>query len=77
MALPICKNCKYFKPESFEFNNIQKGICKHPNSQSVNIITGVVSYQKATEMRNDSSFIVKKEVLCGQKGTLYEQENNH
>lgn len=42
----------------------------HPNSRTIDIVTGQVTYEKANEMRQD------RENTCGQSAILYEKEPN-
>jgi hypothetical protein len=68
--LPICKNCKYFKPNTSHTNNILKGFCNHKISKTINILDGSVTYKTIENMRYNDT-------LCGQKGSLYEFEKPH
>lgn len=68
---PICKDCKYFYPNvnySTRSLRLEKGLCKHPKSCNVDLVTGEHTYK--------SCFNMRKYEACSDKGILFEKESN-
>lgn len=71
-AKVICKTCKYFRPDTRWFsrdNQLKFGLCQHPSAQTVNLVSGHVTYEKAEEMRYRTG-------PCGLNAQYYEKGNN-
>ena len=68
----ICRNCKHFRPNAEYYAKelrLKQGFCTHPQSQKVDIITGIPTYEKAVNMRGEKA-------ACGPVAILYEPETN-
>ena len=68
----ICRNCKHFRPNAEYYAKelrLKQGFCTHPQSQKVDIITGIPTYEKAVDMRGEKA-------ACGPVATLFEPETN-
>jgi hypothetical protein len=74
----ICRNCKYFKPDKTTGADsmLYFGKCMHPKAQTVNIVTGDVSYKLAKYYREDNTIISRNIEQCGPEGKYYEEERN-
>lgn len=65
LSTNICKNCKYFQPDKSWYirqYRIANGKCTHPTSQTIDIVSGDVTYETAKEMRKTQ---------CGPQGSYY------
>jgi hypothetical protein len=66
MNIPSCKNCVYFKPDSFgDFSLLGK--CEKIGKKD--IISDKISYSYAETNRNDEN-------LCGKDGKYFKEEKN-
>lgn len=61
--LPICKNCKFYKPDPTYY------LSRCEKFGEKNIFTGKITYDYASLMRNSESD-------CGQEGKYFELEKN-
>ncbi len=72
MATIICRNCKYFKPDTYYYFSksyaIRRGYCTHELSTYIDKISGEKYYYTAKEMRNSYS--------CGHKAKYYEENTD-
>jgi hypothetical protein len=70
--MSLCTTCKYFKPDTswngLE-NRLKYGLCRHPKSATVHLVSGVIYYEEAVQMRYYNG-------PCGKTGRLYEEEKN-
>ncbi len=68
--LPICKNCKYFRSNrlylySYGHQPIVNGRCTHPTSQTMDLVSGVPTYELAKTMRDNMTH------TCGENASFY------
>ena len=67
----ICMDCKFYMPY-LDYHNIdermQYGLCKHPSSTEIDVITGETYHSYAYEMREN-----KKQ--CGPEGNFYVKDH--
>lgn len=72
MSELICRNCKFFKPNTKNYYSkyyaLKYGYCTEKNSTFVNNVTGEVSYHFAKDMRDMYN--------CGKKGQFYVENPN-
>lgn len=68
---PICKDCVHFCP-SFSYSSREQrvawGMCTHPTSRAIDVITGNVTYRYASTARFSED--------CGLEGKLYAPETS-
>jgi len=65
---PSCKNCIYYKPDSF-YSDFTSPLNKCEKFGEKNIITDEIKYNYVDFCRND-------ETLCGKEGKYFEEEKN-
>jgi hypothetical protein len=73
-----CRTCKYFQPDSYWYSKemrLHNALCRHPKAQTVNLVSGKVTYEKAQNMRYPGN-VDKNNTACGLKALYYEEEKN-
>ena len=72
----ICKSCKHFMPDK-TFRDpkyaIKYGVCRHPLFQTIDKVSGEVTYEKAKILREYPSSV--SNLTCGPEGEYYEEES--
>lgn len=72
-TLKICRDCKYFKPDTKRWflkeYAIQYGLCTHKSTTYTNYISGKIIYYEAKEMRDNYD-------ICGKNAKLYVENPN-
>ena len=75
MSAPICRDCKFFQPDTRKYytrkDALHYGRCTHSNGSYTNIVSGEVTYQLASVMR-DSSYTD----VCGKDAQFFEKNND-
>lgn len=64
--IPSCRNCVYFKPNSFS-DFTYNGKCEKFGTKD--LVTDKISYSYADSNRHDEN-------ICGKNGKYFEEENN-
>jgi hypothetical protein len=67
----VCKECKYFRPYNGvginEEDRLSYGLCVHPSSTSVDIVSGRIQFEYAYDMRKHNN-------NCGIDARYFEKE---
>jgi len=70
--LPICRNCKYFRPDRewiYSDKQFHYGRCAHHTSQTIDLVSGIPTYELARTMRD------KDNLKCGKTGAFHTDAN--
>ena len=73
MQTKTCRNCKYFRPNKSWISHqyrISYGECTHPIFHTIDLVSGIVTYQNASTLRMQKD-------KCGPLGTYHIPEPNH
>lgn len=67
----ICNDCVHFRHDKTFIAKkycVSNGFCTHPESATIDVVSGDITYQRASIMRYKDT--------CGFEGKLYEKEKN-
>lgn len=63
-AVPVCRECKYFKPDMRTFEKLKSGYCAR--LPTIDLVSGEACYPRAKETRDGE---------CGVEGRYYRAES--
>lgn len=74
VKVTCCTNCKFFKPETSWYREMQVeyGLCTHPHSTCIDAVSGIPEYYEALDMRQRKSFNIDDLHLCTPAALYFE-----